>query len=473
MKNFFRKNILLSIASIFLATVSFPLFSAEKSTEGKSDIWKELTKSFSEGSIPPEKETLEVIRKALPAWGANSSALYTAKSYNGPPAWRLILNRPTGRKAARETSIHNAFILIYMIQARAGVTPAELKKNLNWDLPESELELYTVFLGKAKGYYWFVKGDLFYVNVLHNSFKFTGGENFRKIMAYALNVNDFDHYTARTALLYFKDRKDDSPHYIMQALEEWKEEKKDPPYQHLEAMKLCGGKIAGKVLTQIALSRDKGLARKAIDYLLESPELAEEKFLRRLLYLPEYTEIVLRIFARQKKIQILLPDLEKIINKPRSIIQYALCVEAHRKISRKIATVPEISSASHIRLRMVRLGDTKDSNKFIPMDESGTGAMTEKVERRRIKPFMDIILRSQDPEAAVAAALLLASLDQGNERFLTKEYLERVHKIGIELLQTLPPEHVKRIMERLYDSIKQPGSRIVFEKIAKEIGIRQ
>lgn len=473
MKNFFRKNILLSIASIFLATTSFPLFSAEKSTEGKSDIWKELTKSLSEGSIPPEKETLEVIRKALPDWGANLSALYTARSYNGPPAWRLILNRPTGRKAARETSINNAFILIYMVQARDNTDPVKLKNTLQWDLPESELEIYTIFLGKAKGYYWFIKGDLFYINVLRNTFKFTGGENFQRIMAEALNVEDFDHYTARTAILYFTDRKDDSPKYIIQSANKWRKEKTDPPYQHLEAIKLCGGKNAGKILTQVALSTDKSMARKAIDHLLGSPELAEERFLRRLLYLPEYTVTVLDIFAKKNKLDILLPDLEKIISKPRSIIQYAASVETHRKISKKIVSVPELNAASHIRLRMVRLGDTKDSSKFIPLDESGSGAMTEKVERKRIQPFIDIILKSKDMEAAVAAALLLASLDQGNEKFLTKEYLQRVHKVGIELLQALPPQQVKNIMERLYGSIRVENSRFHFERIAKEIGIRQ
>ena len=42
--------------------------------------------------------------------------------------------------------------------------------------------------------------------------------------------------------------------------------------------------------------------------------------------------------------------------------------------------------------------------------------------------FQRFIRKSKDTEAAIAAALLLASLDQGNENFLTDEYVKRVHK---------------------------------------------
>ncbi|MBR2363782.1 MAG: hypothetical protein IKA79_01150 [Lentisphaeria bacterium] len=473
--NFFRRKTFFSIFSAFLAMIfSLTVFSVENGQDkGEKNIWEELSDTYFQGSIPPEAELLQAIRKALPSWAANSSRIYTEKFYNGPPAWQLILNHPTGKRAAKETNIRNGFLLIYMVQARANVFPERLKDSFNWELPESELELFTVYLGKTEGYYWFVKGDLFHINTLRNAFKFKDGENFQKIMAKALNIMDFDHFTARTAILYFKDRKDDSPVYIHKAMEEWKKEKLDPPYQHLEAIKLCGGKTAGKILTQIAVSKDRGLARKAIDCLLESPELAEEKFLKRLIYLPEYTTSVLEIFSKRNKLSLILPDLEKIIERPRSIMQYAVSVEAHRKISRKLLTVPEINAASHIRLRMVRLGDTKDSSKFVPLDDSGATHLTEKVERKRIEPFVNVIIRSRDIEAAVAASLLLASLDQGNEQFLSTEYIRRVHSVGIELLQALPPDKIQIILERLDKHIKEDKSRMYMEKVMKELGIRQ
>ncbi len=437
------------------------------------DIWNELNNSSLPGKIPPEASLLLDLRKALPDWAANSSRAYTDKLYEGPPAWQLILNRPTGRQAAKKTNIHNAFLLIYMVQERENAFPEKLKNLFSWDLPESELEIYTIYLGKAKGYYWYAKGDLFHINILRNFLAPSGGENFNKIMAYALNKTDYDHFTARTAILYFRNRKDDSPVYILEAAEEWKKEKTDPPYQHLEAIKLCGGKTAGDVLVKIARSRDKGLARKAIDHLLETPELADEKFLRKLIFLPEYTVSILEIFSRKGKLSLLLPDLEKIMQKPRSILQYAVSFEAHRKISRKIPIVPEINAASHIRLRMVRLGDTKDSTKFIPLDEKGANELTDKAERKRIQPFMDLILKSKDTEAAIVAALLLASLDQGNERFLNPDYIKRVHKVGIELLQKLPPQHVAKRVEKLYETVKDRNSRIHLENIAKELGVKQ
>ena len=181
---------------------------------------------------------------------------------------------------------------------------------------------------------------------------------------------------------------------------------------------------------------------------------------------------MLDIFAKRNKLFQLVPDLERIARAPRSIPQYAASVEACRKIRKKLLTVPEINAAAHIRLRMVRLGDTSDSSKFIPLDEKGSSQLTEKAERKRIQPFVELILKSEDVEASVAAALLLASMDQGNERFLTTEYLQRVHKTGVDLLQKLPPEHVQIIMERLDKSVRDKNSRIHLERIMKELGLR-
>ncbi|MBO4303015.1 MAG: hypothetical protein J6A21_00340 [Lentisphaeria bacterium] len=480
MRSFFgnRPGVLSMVFAFCFAALSLShLSGAEKGKKSGTDKApardvRSVLNDPAQGSIPPEAETLQIFRRALPSWAANTSCAYTDKAYDGPPAWQLILNRPTGERTVKETNISNGFLLIYMVQARGNVFAEELRNSFKWDLPESEIVLRTVYLGKARGYFWFAKGDLFHLNILHNALPFSGGDNFQKIMAEALNATDFDHFSARTAILYFSNRKDDSPKYILEAMEKWKEEKSDPPYQHLEAIMHCGGEMAGKTLETIAVSRDKGLARKAIDCLLETPDLAEERFLRRLLYLPEYTITVLDIFARRKKLPLLVPDLERIALAPRSIPQFAASVEAHRKITRKLLTVPEINAAAHIRLRMVRLGDTSDSSKFIPLDEKGTSQRTEKAERKRIQPFVELILKSEDREAAVVAALLLASMDQGNERFLTTEYLQRVHKTGVELLQKLPPEYVQVILERLDKSVRDKNSRIHLERIMKELGLR-
>lgn len=469
------------IFSVFMLsafTVILSAAPAEKgiSRKGAAEVstpWTALPDTFERGNIPPEEKTLYIIRKALPEWAAGSSKVYTDPVYNGPPAWQIILNRPTGRRAARETNIRNAFIKIYMVQVSAHISPEELKDDLNWSLPLSELKLFTLYLGKSRGYYWYAKGDIQHLEILHKALAPEGGEEMKKIMAEALNVTDFDHFSARTAILYFKDRKDDSPRYILKSSEEWKKGKTDPPYQHLEAIKLCGGKYAGEVLVEIAMSKDKSMARKAIDYILESPHLVDERFLRKLMYLPEYTSAVLEIFAKMNKMPALLGDLANIMRKPRSIMQYAMALEAQRKISRRILTVPEINAAAHIRLRMVRLGETKDSSKFIPLDESGTSARTAKAERKRIEPLMNVIRKSKDTEAAIAAALLLASLDQGNENFLTDEYVKRVHKTGIELLQSLPPAKVQATVENLCDHVKEKYSRMHLERIAKELGVRQ
>jgi hypothetical protein len=191
----------------------------------------------------------------------------------------------------------------------------------------------------------------------------------------------------------------------------------------------------------------------------------------RILAIPDYTVQVLFVLEKRGRLSSALPGLKRILKRPRSIVQYAIALETLRKIEKNQETIPEFSAVNHIKYRMVRLGDIRNSAKYIGVDEQLSPDVTNKAEKKRIEEPMQLLLDSRDPESAVAASLLLATLSQGDDNYLSKTYIARVRGVGIDLLQKLPVKNVQQAILLLARSVTDRESRAFVTSIAKELGV--
>lgn len=423
------------------------------------------------GEIPPEPYIGRFLRETFPAWDAVSSKACTDPLYDGPPAWAFILSRPVNAEVFRRTQSQNAFMRLVLVQDRAGLRPERILSNLSWSMPHSELNLRTLYLGKSRGYLWFAKGDLFHLELLQRNLQAKGGRDMAEEMANALNEEDFELFSAKTALGYFRGKGDKMVPYIMNSAKKWMLKEKKIPYQHLEALKQASGPEAEKALMFFAASRDHSVGRAAIRVLLREPCTLPEKELLRILPVPLFTVETLHVLGRRGKLPAALPGLKRLLKRPRTVVQYAIALETVRKIERKQELIPEFAAVNHIKYRMVRLGDTKNSAKYIGVDEQLSPEVTNKAERKRIEEPMQILLTSKDPDSSVAASLLLATLSQGDEDYLAKTYITRVRNVGIELLQKLPVENVQNTIVHLARHVTERESRYFIAHIARELGI--
>ena len=449
-----RKKIL--VLNVLLAFLLFPLAGIER---------------MERGEIPPESHIGTFLRQTLPAWDAVSSKACTDPLYDGPPAWVITLSRPVNAEVYKRTQVQNAFMRLVLVQDREGLTPSRLLSSLSWKMPYSELNLRTLYLGRSRGYLWFAKGDLFHLELLQRALQAKGGRDMAQEMAKALNEEDFELFSAKTALGYFRGKGDKAVPYIMASAKEWMLKEKKIPYQHLEALKQASGKEADKALMFFAGSRDHNVGRAAITVLLREPCTLPEKELLRILHVPAFTVESLQVLGRRGKLASAMPGLKRLLKRPRTIVQYAIALETIRKIEKNQEVIQEFAAVNHIKYRMVRLGDTKNSSKYIGVDEQLSQDVTNKAERKRIEEPMQLLLTSKDPDSAVAASLLLASLSQGDEDYLAKSYITRVRNVGVELLQKLPVENVQKTVLHLAKTVTDRESRYFISTIATELGI--
>lgn len=424
----------------------------------------------------PDPATLKKIQQMFPGWTLNSSGRCAVSRRDSLWAWKLVLEHeidPAVKSSAARSG--KGYIVIVMVPDK-GVDPGrELITSLDWNYPGSDLKQFTVYQGYGGGCYWYMQSDIARLEYFRRVMKLTGGDDMDTLMAEALNVLDFELFTSRIAVEYFRGKGPKPVPLILRAMDNWKQEEKQPPLQHLVALKLTGSTAGAEELMKIAQSSDHVLAHQALALLVEEPWLAPNSFYRRALAVPEYTSAIIRIFKTRKKMAEIEPRLRKLLKAPRTIRQYSDVFAALYPLDHpgQSPEIPEYTLCNDIMLLMIRMGDTPDSLTYVPIDGEGSGTPVKMAaeERRRIEPMLEQLRKSKNHEAMFIAALAM-SIYMPPKRVISAQYSTRVRRVGIEIIRMLPPEFVLAHFEMLAKSLTSPAELTMLRKIRQEYGGR-
>lgn len=423
----------------------------------------------------PDVGTIRKIQSTFKDWTLNSSGR-CAVAGNGLWAWKVVLEHPIDPSIKSSASRNGKGYIIVVLVPDAGIDPGpKFIELFDWSIPGSDLKQYTVFLGRGNGYYWYVKSDIGRLNLLRKAMRISGGVNMDRLMAEALNVQDYGNYTSHIAADYFRGRGAEVVPLILESARLWQLEEKEPPVQHLAALKWTGSAEAGKALVRFASSRNTKLAHQALRLLVEEPYLASDNFYRRALSVPEYTGSIIGIFRTRNKPEMILPRLRELVQAPRTIRQYVEVLGALREFEagKKFKSIPEFDAVNDIMYLMMRMGETPDTIQYVPIEAQGAGSPSKlaEEERKRIEPHLEKLRKSRDHETVFAAALALASFSPPR-KLIADTYTSRVRKVGVEILRMLPPELVISRMNMLSRSLKEPKELAILRMIQQEYGGR-
>ncbi len=424
----------------------------------------------------PDSDTLKKIQQIFSGWKVNSSGRCAVSRSNGLWAWKIILECPINPRLKSSLSRDGKGYIIIVMVPDAGIDPGQDFIDLfNWTIPGSDLKQYTVFLGRGSGYYWYMKSDVARLEYFLRCMKISGGIDIEELMAEALNVSDFDLYTSRVAVEYFRGKGPGPVPKIMKSMQRWQREEKDPPIQHLIALKLTGSSKAGEELMKLAGSANHATAHKALSLLTEEPYLGSDSFYRRALSVPEYTGRIIKIFRLRKKTDLILPRLRKLVTAPRSFQQYAEVLAALRELEKpgEKVVIPEFAACNDIMTMMMRMGEDSDDFKYVAIEAEGAGTPTKlaEEERKRIEPHLEVLRKSKDHEAVFAAAVALAAFAPPG-KVVSKEYSSRVRRVGVEIIRMLPSNFVFAHFDMLAKSLQQPREQSLLRMIRHEYGGR-
>ncbi len=446
---------------ILIFTLFFPVFASE---------------------FRPDADTLKKLELGFPGWRRTASQAYRLpRNLPLSTAWRVIFTRDIAVRNDKEKNRRaKGMLVVYLLPQNEKLLPekdaASMLGYFDWKTSKNDLEQYEMYLGAGRGYYWYAKTDIGRLNYLKENMKLAGGEDMTRKMADALNEEDYELYSSRVAVEYFRNKGDAAVPYIMQSVKEWEQEhEKDSgvPLPHLFALKLAGGQKSEDALMQFAYSTNRKMAEAAIGRLLAEPHTAPDKFYITVMRIPMFTGAALDVFRKKKKGKLILGDLQRLAARPKSLQQYSLVAAALREFGKGMATVPEYDSANHIMFRVMRKGDTPDTPIFVTFDDTtliSENAM-EAAERKRIAEFTKQLLTSSDREAAIIAALSLATYNP-QTKGISEAYIKRVRRIGGELLRKMPLGARQEIFQRLDKNLTDTRDRAALRRVASEIGMR-
>lgn len=135
-----------------------------------------------------------------------------------------------------------------------------------------------------------------------------------------------------------------------------------------------------------------------------------------------------------------------------------------------------------IKILLMRSGDVAGSPRVLSLSDKAVEVRRklEKEDQRRIQPFEDQLVKSENKDMAVIAALALYLADWNPERgrhpagpdMISKEYLRRVKEAGTRILRRLDGARVQEILKVLKNSVESEEESNMFSSLAVRLSGR-
>lgn len=336
----------------------------------------------------------------------------------------------------------------------------DIQPFIEWKKPENEYAAYILYIGVGQGYWWFARANLSAIEWIRKENRITGGYNRFEILAEALNVEDKDLFTSRTAIAGFANAGKEAIPFIKKSIDECISAEK-APFQHMIAMRTIGGDEAIDELLKYAESDDPVLVKTARDVLTKPPFIKNKQFFLKLLASHDYTTDSVTACINNGWEAEALAALQKLAEKP---VSFEECVTANGAIrfikdtgknkdnakAHKQKYYGQAEAYEHIKILALRSGDAPGTPQIKNFNETEADAESRlaKEDLKRLKPMEDYIVKAPETEMSILTgiSLCLFNVPKGAA---SPKYVNRVRESGMRILTRLPKKDVERMFESL------------------------
>ena len=437
---------------------------------------------ISAAPAPPGRELhqmLQVIVKGTKVWkiGAVDSLSKTVPYSFAEHGWRVVLERPFETAPVEgmpdplgKRKLKNNAELIF-IQKLPGVDPKKVRPLLRWKVAPNELYTTIHYLGEVAGLLCFAKADIVTLDWLCTHLRMSGGDNLAEPIANALNEEDENSFSKKSALVLIKKYGDSALPHLKRSMGKALIDS-ESILPHLDAIKSIGTKEASLLILSAAKSGNPEVLASVLDALSTPPFLADLKELYLMMASQQYN-IVAPIeaaiqFGWTKE---MLPHLLCAMRTPKSFHEYMVIVVTIDQFRRNVKDSPELGYMEQIKLLLTRSGDLQGTPRIISLSEKASAHQLkmQKEDLARVRPFEDAIVKSANPDMAIVAALLLYTFDPGRDAPVSKDYVRRVQQSGFRILRRLDREKVLRTLETLKRNVESSDESNLFSSLAARL----
>jgi hypothetical protein len=306
-----------------------------------------------------------------------------------------------------------------------------LKSRIKWQASTSPYHTRDMCLGEGHGYMWFTHGTIPLQQGVRKRLQLKGGDDPIQLAADGLLVEDTGTHTANSAIRLLAPYGDRALPYIERAIQK-AQGAGDDPWKAVVSLSQIQTPRATDMLTRLFESDDDQLRRPAGYALVHKPYRRSAKraylaMLRDRVSVEHVVEACVEFKWTEA-----IPILQGLIEKPGNLREFQYALHARRTLEGRPIAQKLLDAEQMLRNTPLRDVD--------PQHE------------RQIASAQQLLIRSEDSEAANLAALSLAV-------FVNKADVSHVRETGIEILRLRPRDDTLAFLRKLASGIHEDERR--------------
>ncbi len=418
-------------------------------------------------------ETIEPLGRTIPSpFAKDSWRAYLTRPFDTAPAEGMP--DPLGKRKMKNLA---EFILV---ARRPGTEADQIRPRLLWKNSANEVYTAIAYLGDTREHMWFGKADILTLHWTKKHLGLSGGENLAELFADALNREDENNFTRRSASIILQDYGDAAIPPIRRAIGLALADH-EPIKLHLQALKNIGTPAAAEELVRSLRSGNAEAYAALADVLALPPFLqgAKEAYFAmaaRHDIIPAAIEAAIRFKWEAE----FLPVLRKIVRRPGSFREYMVVRTTIDQFETGKTESPELAAMEQIKILLMRSGDLSGTPRILSLSDKEVELKhkLEKEDRKRVQPLEDQLAASRNKDMAVIAALSLYVMEweelrvrrsgqrDGTTPPVSRDYLRRTKEAGLRILRRLDSTRVQEILAALKAHVESEDESNMFSSLA-------
>ena len=334
------------------------------------------------------------------------------------------------------------------------------KYGIMWRKLQTQYETFTLYLGSTGDFHVFASANISVIYTLFRYVDMKGGTDLISLLVDCLDIEDEEYFTNRFALVHLAEFGDASIPALQRAIKRVAASGVAPIQQFLGLTNIATPK-ALEIINEAADSADPQIRDAAFTALIGMPSVNKE-LKHAYVRMVETREKVWAGFAACDLLgcaKELSPMLDAYYARPKSVAEFEAVARARWLLKDPKLNLVHIRALNEITIASIRSGEIANSPKYLNVQETeaSRNARLNIEDGKRIASAREAILKAPQTDLSVAAGIELAMFYTKDKR-VSRDYINRVNRVGIDILSSLPRQETLRIMDSLIrynESVKE------------------
>lgn len=334
------------------------------------------------------------------------------------------------------------------------------KYGIMWRKLQTQYETFTLYLGSTGDFHVFASANISVIYTLFRYVDMKGGTDLISLLVDCLDIEDEEYFTNRFALVHLAEFGDASIPALQRAIKRVAASGVAPIQQFLGLTNIATPK-ALEIINEAADSADPLIRDAAFTALIGMPSVNKE-LKHAYVRMVETREKVWAGFAACDLLgcaKELSPMLDAYYARPKSVAEFEAMARARWLLKDPKLNLVHTRALNEITIASIRSGEIANSPKYLNVQETeaSRNARLNIEDGKRIASAREAILKAPQTDLSVAAGIELAMFYTKDKR-VSRDYINRVNRVGIDILSSLPRQETLRIMDSLIrynESVKE------------------